>query len=417
MYALRRGQAVDDRQGRRVLRPLRVVLRRALLLSAVLALVVMSAFFVLFSYDLEDVLFNRFVAAEADRQEQVLAAGQAPVQPAVGMSVYTGHGTLPAALAQALSPRPPRGEYEVAAGEAGHFHVAVRPRAAQGDTLYVVFHANAFTSTTSRLLRTGGLLGLSAALALLAAAAIASRVSRRLSGPMEGLSRSLQSEDTALPGEDGAVAEVHALLEALRARDARIQALLERERQFNRDASHELRTPLAVAQGAVEILERHPPQDTETFARLRDAVLQMGLLTEGILWLARERRTGETCELTSVSHEVVALYDGLRSPEVAVVVEAEGPVHAPVPASVARVLLGNLVKNAFCYTRSGHVRVRVEAGCWSVSDSGEGLGAVAPERGGFGVGLSLVERLAQHFGWRVTLTPLSPHGTRAELRW
>lgn len=36
---------------------------------------------------------------------------------------------------------------------------------------------------------------------------------------------------------------------------------------------------------------------------------------------------------------------------------------------------------------------------------------------GFGLGLSLVERLAQHFGWRVLLTPLSPHGTRAELRW
>jgi signal transduction histidine kinase len=399
------------------LRPLRAVLRRALLLSSVLALAVMGGFFVLFSYDLEDVLFNRMVAAEADRQAQALASGQTPVQPAVGMSVHRGHAALPAALARELSPLLGHGEYEVAAGEAGHFHVAVRPRVASGDTLYVAFRANAFTRTTSRLLRRGGLLASSAALALLAAAVIASRAARRLSGPLEGLRHSLQSEGAALPGEDGAVAEVHALLEALRARDARIQALLERERRFNRDASHELRTPLAVAQGAVEILERHPPRDRETFARLRDAVHQMGLLTEGILWLARERRTGEVCELTSVSREVVALYDGLRSPEVAVVVEAEGAVHAPVPASVARVLLGNLVKNAFSYTRAGQVRVRVEAGCWSVSDSGEGLGAVAPERSGFGVGLSLVERLAQHFGWRVLLTPLSPHGTRAELRW
>ncbi|MFY0525681.1 sensor histidine kinase [Archangium gephyra] len=277
------------------LRPLRAVLWRALLLSSVLALAVMGGFFVLFSYDLEDVIFDRLVAAEADRQEQALTSGQEPPRPAVGMSVHRGHVALPAALAQALSPVLARGEYEVAAGEAGHFHVAVRPRAASGDTLYVAFRANTFTRTTSRLLRRGDMLASSAALALLAAAVISSRVARRLSGPLEGLRRSLQSEGAALPGEDGAVAEVHALLEALRARDARIQALLERERQFNRDASHELRTPLAVAQGAVEILERHPPRDQETFARLRDAVHQMGLLTEGILWLARERRTGESC--------------------------------------------------------------------------------------------------------------------------
>ncbi|RKH60354.1 sensor histidine kinase [Corallococcus llansteffanensis] len=385
-----------------------------MLLSSALALALMGGFFTLFSYDLEDTIFNRLVAAEAERQLEGRAV--APGLPA-GMSAHRGHAALPPALARKLSPSLARGEYEVATDGAGHFHVAVRPDARGGEPLYVAFRVDTFTSTTGQLGRNAWLLLVSAALALFAAAGIAVVVARRVSRPLEQLAAAL-GEDAPGEAEDpGAVRELGTLRAALRERDARIQRLLESERQFNRDVSHELRTPLAVAQGAVELLERAPPQDAAAFGRLRSAVLQMGLLTEGILWLARAPRPGEHCELGAVSREVVALYDGLRQPAVSVVVEAEGPVEAPVSAAVARVLLGNLVKNAFGYTRAGSVQVHVAPGLWRISDSGEGLGKVAPEHAGFGVGLSLVQRLAQRLGWSVTFTPLQPQGTRVELRW
>ncbi|WP_233595632.1 MULTISPECIES: HAMP domain-containing sensor histidine kinase [Corallococcus] len=395
-------------------RPLRVLLRRALLLSSALALLLMGGFFTLFSYDLEDTIFNRLVAVEAERQSGGRAA---PPGLPVGMSVHRGHAALPPALARKLPPSLSRGEYEVATDGAGHFHVAVRPDAHGGEPLYVAFRVDTFTSTTGQLGRNAWLLLVSAALSLLAASGIAVVVARRVSRPLEQLVAALGEDAPEAEEDPGAVRELGTLRDALRERDARIQRLLERERQFNRDVSHELRTPLAVAQGAVELLERAPPQDTAAFARLRSAVLQMGLLTEGILWLARTPHPGERCELKAVSREVVALYDGLRQPAVSVVVEAEGPVEAPVSAEVARVLLGNLVKNAFGYTRTGSVRVHVAPGLWSISDSGEGLGNVAPEHAGFGVGLSLVQRLAQRLGWSVTFTPLQPQGTRVELRW
>ncbi|RKH30278.1 sensor histidine kinase [Corallococcus praedator] len=385
-----------------------------MLLSSALALLLMGGFFTLFSYDLEDTIFNRLVAVEAERQSGGRAA---PPGLPVGMSVHRGHAALPPALARKLPPSLSRGEYEVATDGAGHFHVAVRPDAHGGEPLYVAFRVDTFTSTTGQLGRNAWLLLVSAALSLLAASGIAVVVARRVSRPLEQLVAALGEDAPEAEEDPGAVRELGTLRDALRERDARIQRLLERERQFNRDVSHELRTPLAVAQGAVELLERAPPQDTAAFARLRSAVLQMGLLTEGILWLARTPHPGERCELKAVSREVVALYDGLRQPAVSVVVEAEGPVEAPVSAEVARVLLGNLVKNAFGYTRTGSVRVHVAPGLWSISDSGEGLGNVAPEHAGFGVGLSLVQRLAQRLGWSVTFTPLQPQGTRVELRW
>lgn len=378
-------------------------------LSAAFALALMGGFFALFSYDLEDTLFNRLVAAEADHPEP----GHLP-----GLTAYADHASLPPWLGARLPGEARRGEYEVATEGHGHFHVAVRPDAPDGRPRYVAFDVTALTSTTAQFRRTSGLLLTSALLALLAAALLGRLVARRLGRPLEQLVARLREEGTALPEDDGGVAEVRALLDALRARDARIQELLERERRFNRDASHELRTPLSVALGAVEILELDPPRDAETFGRLRGAVQQMRLLTEGILWLAREGGAEERCELLGVSRELVARYAHLRQHEdVDVSIRSTGEVLAPIPAPVAGVMLGNLLKNALAYTSEGRIVIDIEPTAWTLSDTGAGFGRVEPGREGFGIGLSLVERLARRFSWGITIETLEPHGTRVRLTW
>ncbi|QDE67027.1 two-component sensor histidine kinase [Myxococcus xanthus] len=379
--------------------------------SAALALVLMGTFFTLFSYDLEDAIFARFVATAADGRRD--DTGAIPL----GMTAYVSHEGLPSWLGDALPLDTPRGEYEVFAQGRGHFHVAVRPDAPAGTTRYVVLDTTALTSTTRHLRRTSGLLLVSALLALLGAAGLSLVVARRLSRPLEQLVARVQS-DTPAREEDVGVTEVRALAEALRVRDARIQELLERERAFNRDASHELRTPLAVAQGAVEILELDPPADTETFGRLRQAVHHMGLLTEGILWLARSGRADESCGLVSISREMVALY-GKHRPhgDVELVIEAKEEVLAPLPGSVARVMLGNLIKNALAYTHQGRIVIHIAPEGWSISDTGVGFGRVEPGHMGFGIGLSLVERLAQRFNCDVAISAVEPHGTTVRLTW
>lgn len=387
---------------------MRVLLRRAMGLSAAVALVLMGAFFTLFSYDLEDVIFNRIVAEEADRPEP----GHVP-----GITLYDGHSALPPWLGARLPPGAPPGEYEVPAGGHGHFHVAVRPGAG-GGSRYFAFDVTRLTSTTDNLKRTAGLLLASALLALLAAAILAHLVARRLGRPLERVVEWTRAEGAPPPADDGGVAEIRALLDALLARNARIQEQLEREQRFNRDASHELRTPLAVAQGAVEILELDPPRDVETFDRLRRALSQMGLLTEGILWLARERRSEERCDLHRVSRELLALYGHLRrSDGIALVIESAGEVHAPIPASVARVMMGNLLKNALAYTDEGRIVIAIEPSAWTISDTGAGFGRAEPGRESLGIGLSLVERLTRHFGWALSIDAQEPRGTRVRLSW
>ncbi|WP_254627711.1 HAMP domain-containing sensor histidine kinase [Myxococcus sp. CA040A] len=393
-------------------RSVRGLLLGAMTLSAVLALVLMGAFFTVFSYDLEDAIFGRLVATEADRRP-----GEASVVPS-GMTTYVGHASLPPWIQESVPKDAPLSEREVFTRDHGHFHVAVRPDESQGPTRYVVFNTTELTSTTRHLQRTANLLVTSALLALLGAALLSRIVARRLSRPLEQLVSRVQADATPRPEEDGGIAEVRALAAALRDRDTRIQELLERERAFNRDASHELRTPLAVAQGAVEILEQDPPSDVETFERLRQAVHHMGLLTEGILWLARAGRTDEDCELVRISREMAALYGGPRQRgDVELVIEAEGEVFVSLPGSVARVMLGNLIKNALAYTSQGRIVIHISPDSWSIRDTGVGFGRVEPRHTGFGIGLSLVERLARRFTWDMAISPLEPHGTQVRLTW
>ncbi len=93
-------------------------------------------------------------------------------------------------------------------------------------------------------------------------------------------------------------------------------------------------------------------------------------------------------------------------------------------------LLGNLLRNAFSYTDAGEVAVEIGAASVVIRDTGVGM---APEqldamyrpfvrgdaarRGGHGVGLTIVRRLSDRFGWPVTIESRPGVGTRVEIRF
>ncbi|XXF80140.1 HAMP domain-containing sensor histidine kinase [Myxococcaceae bacterium GXIMD 01537] len=84
---------------------------------------------------------------------------------------------------------------------------------------------------------------------------------------------------------------------------------------------------------------------------------------------------------------------------------------------MARVMLGNRIKNALAYTNQGRIVFHIEPEGWSISDTGAGFGRIEPEHTGFGIGLSLVERLARRFNWSLSISSVEPHGTKVRLTW
>ncbi len=412
------------RKARRV----RSLVLRNYLAAAGVGFPVLALMIVLFGFDLEDKIFNYQVRLTADR----LVAEFDTLTPSgstngVPMIYYIDQAEMPDWLRERIDPAWPitrpngtiKGTYEISAGERGHFHLAVRQVGER--KLYLLFNARPYVRSTAKiktyLIIIAGVAGAALAVSLF----FIYRMTKRLSEPLEKMAETFEDGDPLAASEtlsDGGLVELATLVKAIQSRDRRIQSLVERERQFNRDASHELRTPLAVAMGAAEIMESSGASGS-AFQRLTTSLDDMSRLTEGILWLGRDAACDESCSPLEVARDVIkASRHLLRNREVEMELRGDAAISIPVPQAVAQVMIGNLIRNAFNYTDEGKVSVSVAPGRVLVEDTGSGFGNVEQERTGFGIGLSLVERLCQHFGMRLKLSSArSEKGTRAEIAW
>ena len=310
-----------------------------------------------------------------------------------------------------------------------------------GHRLYLVFDR----TNVSRLAAYYGLVPLAAALLVLYVWTwLGFRRLRRAVSPLIALARKVRDLE-ASPANIGLVQslqvpedadeEVRELTDALLRYSKRLAHFLERERQFTRDASHELRSPLTVIRMAVSILLEEPnlsEPKRRTAQRIQRAAHDMEELTNAFLLLARESETG-------LPMEAICLNDLIAEEvERAKTLAADKPVRAEVrgthrvfleaPERVLSILLGNLLRNAFSYTDAGEVVVEISGDKVRIRDTGVGMAAEKIEdmfrpfvrgagnrRGGHGVGLTIVRRLSDRFGWPISIVSKPGVGTTVEI--
>ncbi len=220
--------------------------------------------------------------------------------------------------------------------------------------------------------------------------------------------------------------EVGELAHALDEYSARLTAMVERDREFNSDVSHELRTPLAVIASTTELLQGSPDLTeklSERLKRIERASRQATELIEALLLLSRAERRGptrgETTDVGKVAADVIeSQRPQMRGKPLTIDLAVNEPVNVNAPASVLSVALTNLVGNAIKYTLEGSVRVQVGAGRIEVIDTGPGIKPEDAERlfqrgvrgegaggSGAGLGLAIVRRLCELYGWDVSMRP------------
>jgi signal transduction histidine kinase len=229
--------------------------------------------------------------------------------------------------------------------------------------------------------------------------------------------------------------EVGQLAAALDDYSTRLTEMVQRDREFNADVSHELRTPLAVIASTTELLQASPDladKPRERLKRIERAVRQSTELIDALLLLSRRERQaptdGETTDVARVAEQVVdAQRPHVTNKPVAVRVEVEEALEVAAPSSVVSVALANLIGNAFKYTPAGEVIITVGHGRITVEDTGPGIAAEDAEklfergvRGtevgkGGGLGLAIVRRLCELYGWTVSLAPRPQGGATATL--
>jgi len=261
----------------------------------------------------------------------------------------------------------------------------------------------------------------------------------RVMSPVSELARRLR--DSGRSSQPEALAthfaddEVGELAKALDDYSSRLTEVVKRDREFNADVSHELRTPLAVIRGAVELSLSRPGLDDKTrnrLQRIQRAEQQCTDLISALLLLSRnERGLGDT-DVGKVAEQLLDAHRAQLGGK-PLELRLEGGIEQRVdaPESAINVALGNLIGNAVKYTPSGEVVVRLLPGAVEVVDSGPGLSAEDAarlfERGyrgthaehsqGGGIGLSIVRRLCELYGWSVQVRPGAVRGVVATLRF
>jgi signal transduction histidine kinase len=229
--------------------------------------------------------------------------------------------------------------------------------------------------------------------------------------------------------------EVGELAKALDDYSARLTEVVQRDREFNADVSHELRTPLAVIRGATELLLSRPDLEEKVrqrLQRIQRAEMQCTDLIGSLLLLSRNERGQGNTLVARVTEQLLDAHRAqLGSKPLTLRMEGESGLTVDAPEAAVSVALGNLIGNAVKYTLEGGVVVKLMADSVEVIDSGPGLspedaarlfergyrGTHAGHSQGGGIGLSIVSRLCELYGWQVGVRPGEERGVIATLKF
>ena len=386
----------------------------ALALSAIYGLIC----FILM-YTLEDSFIERDILQEADyltahyQQHQ-----QWPTPRSPSMVLHFSKNSFPDDIRATAIAEPNRREFYGQQGR--HYHFYTMPNVEQTYLL-----AEVSGDLLVRPIRDGiiQLLAFSGIVITIIACLMAWLLSRKMTQPLKQLAELV---DGVAPEQlpNGFAAnypknEIGILATALEQSMTRIAETINREKCFTRDASHELRTPLAIIQNAAELLtsssQSLSAQQQRVITRIVDASIHMEKMVTTLLLLAREEHTlaiNEQVKLMPIIEQSVLDHCHLiEQHPIKVIIDDSCNTTVFARTDMLKVLLNNIISNAFQHTQQGQVMVSFKANTLLIKDTGVGIEAdiaqhitepnvKGSQSAGFGFGLSIVKRLCEHQGWQ-----------------
>jgi signal transduction histidine kinase len=223
----------------------------------------------------------------------------------------------------------------------------------------------------------------------------------------------------------------------------RLEASLNREKQFTSDASHELRTPLSVLRGTLEVLIRKPRTSEEYVEKIKSAfssIDRMSATIDQLLALAREEKgkfsVKEELELITFLEEITDQIASEQKRVISFQCEASAPIFVKANEQSLQMILSNLIQNAVKYSGTDQ-EIQVKTGTHNsipyieICDAGSGISpehlgkifdpffrekdAINRSVPGTGLGLAIVKKLALESGIRIKVASEKGKGSTFRL--
>lgn len=385
----------------------------ACVILALLCAALFSFFNVVFVYTVEDQFFRHQLMDEEKRQ---LQQSQLVAPLAAGMQIFQSPKDFPADLQQQFEPNTQRTEYS---GEQGrHYHIRPFHHPSVKEPVWLV--AEVSQQLVVRPIRDEMLLlyGISTLVMLLLAAALGFTLARRATRPLTQLAELVQKNQFS-PGfaQKFPANEIGVLADALEQNWLRVQAFIEREQAFSRDASHELRTPLAVIQTSCELLlnQQWPAEQQQRLEQIQHSSRQMNQLISTLLAMSREQHLGQTenIKLAGVLEQLVLnLSPLLDGNSIELELQVAPDLEVQLNPVLLQMVLTNLLQNAFLHSAAGTIFISADSQQLliqnPVHDDDQpteltALFAKGRQSSGYGLGLGIVQRLCQQTGLELQL--------------
>jgi two-component system, OmpR family, phosphate regulon sensor histidine kinase PhoR len=208
--------------------------------------------------------------------------------------------------------------------------------------------------------------------------------------------------------------------------------------EFAANVSHELRTPITNIKGYVETLIEtgcgDPAQTDQFLAVIKRNADRLGAIIEDLLALSRIEQTPfagdlarQTMPVRPVIEAAIAHHEqASRAKQIAINLQADARLEAPIDAQLLEQALSNLLSNAIKYSPTASSitvtcdQLNQELIAIAVADQGPGISAEhlprlferfyrvdrarSREMGGTGLGLAIVKHIAQAHGGRAEVS-------------
>ncbi|WP_223293989.1 sensor histidine kinase [Pelodictyon phaeoclathratiforme] len=235
--------------------------------------------------------------------------------------------------------------------------------------------------------------------------------------------------------------ELYRLSVTINALVTRMQDAFQREKHFTADASHELKTPLAIVKGTLEVLIRKPREREHYEARIQFCLKElnrMAKLIDQLLMLARyeSSKMNPHIEKVELSQHIERLIERMlpsaTTKEIAITSDQTENTWISADPGMLDMILDNILSNAIKYSpNNSTIAIAVKRKANTIICSISNQGAGIPEEklnaiferfyrvdesrnsgtGGFGLGLSIVKKLADLQKIEVSVTSETSKGT------